>query len=205
MQVAQKLPFFPPNNPLFTAVIGAFAGITLMYLVYALTSWFLNVRKANRLLKALPKAPTNPVQTGAAGQPGGAAQVGAVGQSGVASQKVYGLDDLRRDLTDATVSIDQIMAWCGHLDPAEIEKVIKELDPSDRKVQRMAWYSTMLKSNKALKVVPPPAPGKPVIMLKGSTELCKFCMPIGGGPSDDFRRRSCTMCHGRGYMIIERG
>lgn len=127
--------------------------------------------------------------------------------------KPYGEAELLADLHNPALSIDEIMVRCKDMDPALVEKTVKSMSPDDRRAQRLLWYTTMLKSNKVLKVVPPPAPAKTVIAVKASMEICRMCpherVTIGGynlDPSNPYRRIiGCKFCKDTGYVTIQRG
>ena len=90
------------------------------------------------------------------------------------SAQSYGKDDLRRDLLDGTLAIEEILAKCTALTPEEIEEVAKEVG-TDRRAERLAWYATMLRRAPLLKVVKPPPQPPPVVTVTGQTLKCPYC------------------------------
>jgi hypothetical protein len=150
-----------------------------------------------------------PAQPGPSGQNGGSAKIGPEGANG-SIPKIYGLEDLRADLTNAQVSVEDILAKCGDLDPDEIEKVVKELG-SDRKAQRLAWFVQASKNQKMLQLTSPPV--RPMV-VKGSMEICRYCADrrqyarnqgYGHGPRMEPPHIPCDFCGGKGYYFIQRG
>lgn len=130
--------------------------------------------------------------------------------------KPYSEAELLADLHNPALSIDQIMVRCKDLDPDLIEKTIKSMNPDDRRGQRLLWYTNMLKSNKVLKVVPPPTPAKTVIAVKASMEICRMCMHqrinLRMGTYDreyvsPYANQiiRCNFCKDTGYVTIQRG
>lgn len=132
--------------------------------------------------------------------------------------KVYSKEDLRRDLLNPALAIDEILAKCKDMTPEEIEAVVKEVGSGDRRSERLAWYAKMLQQNAVLKVVPPPPPGKVVVAVKGSMEVCQLCADRrrnmgnyvasmyydkGGRPIHPTVK--CTVCNDTGYVVIQRG
>lgn len=124
-----------------------------------------------------------------------------VGKASV-TERPYGKEDLRRDLLDPALSLQDVLAKCGGMSPEEIEEVTKGISgPEARNAERLAWYSKMLQKNATLRVVPPPI--IPVVLsVKGRMEVCRHELrqPVYPGG-----HQQCKVCRDTGYVIIHGG
>ena len=199
-----SLPFFPKGDNWFAFGFWMFVAWGAVTFVGIMVGWWMNIRKAGQHRKKLEESEQKTAQPAVAGPPG---------QDG--SPKPYTLDDLRADLLNPSLSIEEILPKCEKLDPADIQKVVSGLDGDEgRKAQRLAWFAEMAKTNKVGPLVKPP-PVK--VVVKATLEICRYCADKRAA----YRNRNytpglfeprpveptvyCNFCGGKGYFTVQRG
>lgn len=213
-----SLPFFPKDNPGFVFWFWLMVGLCAVAVVAHLVGWWMNIRRAKQARKRLDDQarPSTAAVVGATGQNGG---TGATGQNGC--EKPYTLDDLRADLLNPNLSIEEILPKCSKLDPADIEKVVSTLGPGDsRKAQRLAWYMEVSKNMKKLQLTAPPPKA---LVVKASMEICPRCADRRKNFRENSHRNAqglsyvlgqpeplppniyCEICGGKGFYYVQRG